>query len=304
MNLYSWFRSVIFVHTFIRGDRMAGITIQEFNYLKPKEIRDYFGLDPVSRIIKYILEGQANHRMDAVRTISYWLKYQKVSTERNEIVLLSYAVPFLFKRFPEENRNIRTAIAAALHFFVKTDAILDEHFVKTINEFMSSEEDPNIRRKLRSVLSWNQLNIRHTRHSPTDQIFYITLQASEALEIISGLEVYKYPLHYKPKPQKKIIGNTIQCVYFLQEKDNGYVKIGKTKNLKTKSFFPYLMPFKWEIIHTIESNDVNSLEKYFHRIFRDKNINGEWFKLDKQDIENIMLFNTQKHQFSNKKKMV
>jgi len=268
---------------------MSDISIEEFNRLKPKEIREYFGLYPVTRIIKYILDGTSNHRTDAIRTISYWLKYLKVRTDEEEIILLSYAIPFLIERFPAEKKEIRAAIAAALHFLIKTDAILEEHFINDINKFINKEEDQNIKRKLKQVLSWNEGNIRHSTWREQKKL-HVSPQKFEVLEIIGDLEVYKIPLEFKPRPRKKVNGDNIQCVYFLQEKDNGYVKIGKTKNLKTKSFFPYLMPFRWEIIYTIESNNVDVLEKYFHRIFRARRINGEWFKLDEQDIEEIKLF--------------
>lgn len=54
------------------------------------------------------------------------------------------------------------------------------------------------------------------------------------------------------------------------------------------------MPFDWKIIHTIESNNIHSLEKYFHKCYQHKNVNVEWFNLSVEDIENIKRFNKKK----------
>jgi hypothetical protein len=268
---------------------MSELSMGDFNQLKPKEIRHYFGIQPVARIIKYLQEGTTTHKSDAIRTISYWLRGLDVRTAEEEIITISITLPFLIEQFPTENVQNRISITASFYFFVKTHAILDKKIVEQINELANNEEDSFLKRKLKRAISWNDYSKSFISFMNCKAV-YINYSKEEVLKKIKDLEVYKSPLHYKPRPHKKLSENDIQCVYFLQEKDNGYVKIGKTKNLRTKTFFPYLMPFKWEIIHIIESLNINSLEKYFHRLYRHKCINGEWFNLDEQDIQDIKTF--------------
>lgn len=268
---------------------MSELSMEDFNHLKPKEIRHYFGIQPVARIIKYLQEGTLTHKSDAIRTISYWLRGLDVRTAEDEIITISIALPFLIERFPIESLQNRISITASFYFLVKTHAILDEKIVEQINELANNEEDSFLKKKLKRAISWNDYSKSYISFMNCKAV-YINYTKEEVLKKIKDLEVYKSPLHYKPRRQLKVSEDDIQCVYFLQEKDNGYVKIGKTKNLRTKTFFPYLMPFKWEVIHTIESSNINSLEKYFHRLYRHKCINGEWFNLDEQDIQDIKTF--------------
>ena len=268
---------------------MSELSLEDFNHLKPKEIRHYFGIQPVARIIKYLQEGTATHKSDAIRTISYWLRGLDVRTAEEEIITISIALPFLIEQFPLESVQNRILITASFYFLVKTHAILDEKIVDQINDLANNEEDSFLKKKLKRAISWNDYSKSFISFM-NGKAIYINYTKEEVLKKIKDLEVYKLPLHYKPRRLIKVSEDDIQCVYFLQEKDNGYVKIGKTKNLRTKTFSPYLMLFEWEVIHTIESSNINSLEKYFHRFYRHKCINGEWFKLDEQDIQDIKTF--------------
>ncbi|WP_341285224.1 GIY-YIG nuclease family protein [Priestia megaterium] len=268
---------------------MSELSMEDFNHLKPKEIRHYFGIQPVARIIKYLQEGTPAHKSDAIRTISYWLRGLDVRTAEDEILTISIALPFLIEQFPLESLQNRISITASFYFLVKTHAILDEKIVELINELATNEEDPFLKKKLMRAISWNDSSKTFISWMKCKAV-YINYTKEEVIKKIKDLEAYKSPLQYKPRQHIKVSVDDIQCVYFLQEKDNGYVKIGKTKNLRSKTFFPYLMPFKWEVIHTIESSNINSLEKYFHRLYRHKCINGEWFNLDEQDILDIKTF--------------
>lgn len=280
---------------------MSELSMEDFKNLKPKEIGHYFGIQPVARIIKYLQEGTPTHKSDAIRTISYWLRGLDVRTAEDEILTISIALPFLIEQFPEESLQNRISITASFYFLVKTHAILDEKIVKQINEIANNEEDSFLKKKLKRAISWNDYSKLYISFMDYKAV-YINYTREKAFEKIKNLEAYKSPLHYKTRRQIKVSDDNMQCVYFLQEKENGYIKIGKTKNLKTKIFFPYLMPFKWEVIHTIESSNINSLEKYFHRLYRHKCINGEWFNLDKQDILDIKTFELRTKKIQSKTK--
>lgn len=77
------------------------------------------------------------------------------------------------------------------------------------------------------------------------------------------------------------------CVYFVKAPISGLVKIGKTSDLNQR-----LRQLRWEhdeleFLHSIESDDVVSLEKQMHKHFEDKRIVGEWFDLKEEDLRTL-----------------
>ena len=74
---------------------------------------------------------------------------------------------------------------------------------------------------------------------------------------------------------------------------NGLYKIGITtrsvtkriKNLQTGN--PYVISL---VFYKVCSN-YDKMERYFHNLFSDKRLVGEWFALDKKDVEHIMSCN-------------
>lgn len=62
-------------------------------------------------------------------------------------------------------------------------------------------------------------------------------------------------------------------------------KIGKTDDLKRrKRDLQTLVPNKLELIHELETDDPAGIELYWHRRFKNKRQDGEWFDLDASDI--------------------
>lgn len=47
------------------------------------------------------------------------------------------------------------------------------------------------------------------------------------------------------------------------------------------------LPFPIEIIHLIKTNDMKGAEKQLHNTYSSKHINGEWFKLNPHDVNEI-----------------
>lgn len=78
------------------------------------------------------------------------------------------------------------------------------------------------------------------------------------------------------------------------ELDPGYVyfiysqygwKIGKTRNVHIRmKTFDVKLPFDFELRYYITTNQKGVLEVKFHRFFKDKRINGEWFDISEKDI--------------------
>ena len=78
-------------------------------------------------------------------------------------------------------------------------------------------------------------------------------------------------------------------VYVLKS-ESGTYKIGRTKNpddrLRT---FSVKLPFAVEYEALIYSSDMIALERDLHLRFADKRVNGEWFTLNEQDMDEIRL---------------
>ena len=83
--------------------------------------------------------------------------------------------------------------------------------------------------------------------------------------------------------------NTVKgIVYLLKVEDEEQYKIGVTKNLsKRLDQISPKMPFELEVKHKIKSDDIYGLENKLHDKFDDKRIKGEWFELDKKDVNYI-----------------
>lgn len=71
-------------------------------------------------------------------------------------------------------------------------------------------------------------------------------------------------------------------------KKAGLYKIGASRNPKKRiKSFAKTPPFNIETIHIIYSKDMYAFEGRLHRMFSDKNIKGEWYSLDIEDLEEI-----------------
>jgi hypothetical protein len=82
---------------------------------------------------------------------------------------------------------------------------------------------------------------------------------------------------YSPKPGFVYL---IQC--------GPYYKIGVStdvgQRVKQLSTLP---PFDLDLVCTIETGDMESLERELHERFADKRKRGEWFELDPEDVDQI-----------------
>ena len=82
-------------------------------------------------------------------------------------------------------------------------------------------------------------------------------------------------------------------VYFVSSEYG--IKIGKTTKLKDRmQFFGVKLPFDIELIGTVKTLDFSKVENDLHKLLKNSNINGEWFKLSKEDwviINNYLSIN-------------
>jgi len=76
-------------------------------------------------------------------------------------------------------------------------------------------------------------------------------------------------------------------VYLLRA-DNGLYKIGKTTCLDRRiTELSIKLPYELELIHAVESDNIDVLEQLLHEQFADKRVRGEWFALSARDVEFI-----------------
>ena len=77
-------------------------------------------------------------------------------------------------------------------------------------------------------------------------------------------------------------------VYILKSQD-GYYKIGKsvTPEVRIKSL-GVVLPFAIEPIHLIKAADYSSAEIMLHKKYAEQRVRGEWFALDRCDLDFIL----------------
>lgn len=84
---------------------------------------------------------------------------------------------------------------------------------------------------------------------------------------------------------RRIKGKDKSGYVYLLQSSTGVYKIGRTgdpdKRIRT---FGVKLPFEVEYTCVIKTPHMFELEKLLHRAFHHKRINGEWFKLDAQDV--------------------
>lgn len=121
------------------------------------------------------------------------------------------------------------------------------------------------------LLSKNDLIENSSRNSTLQKIYLFEANSRELEQVIES----SFPE-----------GSASGYVYFVQEHMNGTFKIGKTKNIERRmNVFNVKLPFKNELIFLVKSGNHHQTEVAFHKYFASKRLEGEWFALNKEDVE-------------------
>jgi len=102
-----------------------------------------------------------------------------------------------------------------------------------------------------------------------------------------GLDVFKVEGDGTPAQASSNSG----YIYVIQS-EYGY-KIGKTTSIKNRSqLFGVKLPFDFSFVYTYFSDRFSKLEVDLHQHFKHKRLNGEWFNLSNEDLEELEGFCT------------
>ena len=93
-------------------------------------------------------------------------------------------------------------------------------------------------------------------------------------------------------------------VYIIKSETNPpQYKIGRSKDPVSRiGKLEVKLPFDIEVLHLIETDSASSLEGYYHELYSDKRVRGEWFELDDQAIEELKQHEVRNHHLSVDKK--
>ncbi|RJQ26487.1 hypothetical protein C4577_03185 [Candidatus Parcubacteria bacterium] len=90
----------------------------------------------------------------------------------------------------------------------------------------------------------------------------------------------------KYKNHSETSENDVASGFVYLGKQHGRYKIGKSKDAnRRREDITLLGPEPFKLIHEIETDDMNGVEKYWHERFKSKWVRGEWFKLNSSDIK-------------------
>jgi hypothetical protein len=78
----------------------------------------------------------------------------------------------------------------------------------------------------------------------------------------------------------------LEAVYLIKIGKDIY-KIGQSKCLRQRLYELELLPVYWELVWYIEADNSRTLETEFHRKYARKRLTGEYFRLTKEDVNEI-----------------
>ncbi len=166
------------------------------------------------------------------------------------------------------------------------------------NEFLI-EKMIGIIRKMFKFPTWREIEVERSndKELPTIKAFSrlgkTEQLAEKIIQYCNGRDDYHdvielcRPVIEKTKGDKSVgsdINQEIGEVYLF--KSGRYYKIGKTScTVRRGSELRIQLPEKITLIHSINTDDPNGIEAYWHKRFELKRKNGEWFDLNSNDVK-------------------
>ncbi len=133
---------------------------------------------------------------------------------------------------------------------------------------------------------WLQDMLDRCEKAEIQTVIALWPQAIEAIKNVRqerDFRIYGRPKSNQTKKDKAKPG----YVYLLQAESGAY-KIGRTQDPANRiKTFGIQLPFEVDFICVIQTPDMAELESRLHTKFADKQIRGEWFELNEDDVEYI-----------------
>ena len=79
-------------------------------------------------------------------------------------------------------------------------------------------------------------------------------------------------------------------VYFIQDKKNGFIKVGRTNNVKKRMSQLSSSNNNLELLKVIKTDNAPLWEKELHKFYKNKKQFREWFSLNKNEIEQGLVY--------------
>ncbi|MCU7921743.1 MAG: GIY-YIG nuclease family protein [Candidatus Thiodiazotropha sp. (ex Dulcina madagascariensis)] len=162
--------------------------------------------------------------------------------------------------------------------------------IECIRELGHFPTQPEFKIKRRNDSEFpNPTTLRNRLGNKLDKVEKVLLycEANDGYEDVIEICV---PLRANLKKNEKSVesesdkNDIIGHVYLL--KHGSEYKIGKSMDASRRyKQIKVQMPLKTEEVHVIETDDPSGIEAYWHNRFKDKRLEGEWFKLTAHDVK-------------------
>lgn len=170
-------------------------------------------------------------------------------------------------------------------FTGKTEDEIKEHVKYTGDYYLSNLiEDEKMRYILDILYEKNEeiKNIKNNTEKQNDLLKNIVdILISTNNKIEENMKILS-------EKNKNIDNKSIGFVYLIKDCKSGYLKIGKTKYLTERLKSLKTGNPNITIIASKKSENYSKLEKHLHKVYRENNICGEWFKLSDYEISEII----------------
>ena len=156
--------------------------------------------------------------------------------------------------------------------------------IREIRKFPSSGE---LMLKIRNDETFTSANTFETRLGKQKEKIAKIIEFCEKQEGMADvLEICLPLLNPEKENIDEIVLETTQFGFVYLMKSGKYYKIGRSNDADRRAYeLRIILPEKLEVIHKIKTNDPIGIEEYWHKRFKGKRKNGEWFELTRQDVE-------------------